>query len=103
MTAHKIYKSIYKKHTQYTIQKEITDSEYSSCSVKKKSLCPQNVAIGSYSSATPEHKFWMEYFDNILPYSWVHIVDTTACDIKKSFIFDKLIKIVGYLHFLICV
>jgi len=28
-----------------------------------------------FSSATPKHKLWMEYFDNILPYSCVHIAE----------------------------
>ena len=76
MAAHiKIYKSIYKKHTIHSIKENY-----------KLGLqfihCYEKIAVSTkcrhklrFSSATPEHRLRMEYFDNILPYSCVHIAE----------------------------
>ena len=74
-STYKIYKSIYKKHTIHSIKENY-----------KLGLqfihCYEKIAVSTkcrhklrFSSATPEHRLRMEYFDNILPYSCVHIAE----------------------------
>ena len=74
-STYKIYKSIYKKHTIHSIKENY-----------KLGLqfiyCYEKIAVSTkcrhklrFSSATPEHRLRIEYFDNILPYSCVHIAE----------------------------
>jgi len=60
---HKIYKSIYKKHTIHSIKRNYKlGLQFIHCyeKIAVSTKCRHRLLL---SSATPEHKLWMEYFD----------------------------------------
>ena len=68
---HKIQKYIHKTEHKNRLQAKITVH-----TLLKKSLCPQKCRHKLlFKSSLLDHKLWIEYFDNTLPYSCAHIIE----------------------------